>query len=175
MIAARVVTRSGEAAFSRPHTHKPTMAEQPEMPEMPKMSPKMFIAPLGMLTIKFFKIDVTMYLQELRVAFGVVTALNFLCLYFLYMKIQVRARGSGAPISVVVVHAHGSALARAQAKQEAGKLVVKEKQLDGSEKEKTTTVGQYDADEIIKQAKQMCMTVRRCALGVRRGRDRAVA
>ena len=44
------------------------MAEQPEMPEMPKMSPKMFIAPLGMLTIKFFKIDVTMYLQELRVA-----------------------------------------------------------------------------------------------------------
>ena len=65
--------------------------------------------------------------------------------------------------------------ARAQAKQEAGKLVVKEKQMDGSEKEKTTTVGQYDADEIIKQAKQMCMTVRRCALGARRRRDRAVA
>ena len=41
----------------------------------------------------------------------------------------------------------------AQAKQEAGKLVVKEKQLDGSEKEKTTTVGQYDADEITKRAK----------------------
>ena len=37
---------------------------------------------------------------------------------------------------------------------------MKEKQMDGSEKEKTTTVGQYDADEIIKQAKQMCMTVR---------------
>ena len=61
------------------------------MPEMPKMSPKMFIAPLGMLTIKFFKIDVAMYLQELRVAFGVVTALNFLCLYFMYTKIQARA------------------------------------------------------------------------------------
>ena len=52
---------------------------------------------------------------------------------------------------------------------------MKEKQMDGSEKEKTTTVGQYDADEIIKQAKQMCMTVRRCALGARRRRDRAVA
>ena len=45
--------------------------------------------------------------------------------------------------------------------------------MDGSEKEKTTTVGQYDADEIIKQAKQMCMTVR-TRRGARRRRPRGL-
>ena len=39
----------------------------------------MFVAPIGMLAIKFLKIDVTMYLFELRIAFACVTCLNFLC------------------------------------------------------------------------------------------------
>ena len=45
-----------------------------------------------MLAIKFLKIDVTMYLFELRIAFACVTCLNFLSLALVYSKIQVTSK-----------------------------------------------------------------------------------
>jgi len=89
-----------------------------------------------MLALRYFKVDLTVYLIHLRIAFGVMVLLKFLVLAYLYF-----ASGKSA---------------------EKGNVVVIEKGMDGVEKKKTQTIQEYDCAQALKAVNQagfaLCIT-----------------
>uniref|UniRef100_A0A7S2SW02 Inorganic phosphate transporter n=1 Tax=Rhizochromulina marina TaxID=1034831 RepID=A0A7S2SW02_9STRA len=69
-------------------------AKTKEAPAQPEIQPLMFLAPALMLAIRYFKVDVNQYVVELRIAFGCAVVLNFLSMFFIFMKAQANAEGA---------------------------------------------------------------------------------
>ena len=105
-------------------------------PPAPELKPTQFVVPALLIGIKYYKVDLTQYLWELRYAFAAVVALKFLIIAFLYMK--------------------------ASGNSDTTKVTVKEKGMDGVEKTKIMTVGEYDKSQVMKNISQallaLCMT-----------------
>lgn len=99
-------------------------AKAPATPEQPEIKPTMFVAPAAMMALRYFKIDLTVYVNELRVAFGVFILLKLLVLAYTYFKSQ--ANADATPVEVV------------------------EKGMDGVTKRTVMTAKEYDAAEIKK-------------------------
>lgn len=110
---------------------------EPEAPAAPEIKPTQFIVPACLVGIKYFKVDLTIYLWELRYAFAGVVACKFLVIMMLYLK--------------------------AAANTEPG--VVKETAKVGLEQKETTktmTVAEYDKAQVMKSVQQaafaLCLT-----------------
>mmetsp|Transcript_18529 Transcript_18529/g.55088 ORF Transcript_18529/g.55088 Transcript_18529/m.55088 type:complete len:193 (+) Transcript_18529:172-750(+) len=102
-------------------------------PEAPELSPKMFVVPALMLGTKYFKLDFSAYVFELRIGFGCAVLLSVLA-YFACSRI-------------------------AASKKEAGEVVVKEKNLKGETETKTYTVAAYDSAEALKKIRAAVVQV----------------
>jgi hypothetical protein len=89
-----------------------------------------------MLALRYFKVDLTVFVNELRIAFGCVVLLKFLVLGYLYL-------------------ASGKSAAK-------GNVVVVEKAADGTETKKAQTVQEYDCAQVVKAVGQagfaLCLT-----------------
>lgn len=96
----------------------------PAQPAQPEMKPTMFVVPAVMLGMRYFKIDLTGHVQELRIAFGFVVILKCLCTLYIYLVSQ---KSTDSAI-----------------------VEVSEKGMDGIEKTKKMTVAEYDASVITK-------------------------
>jgi len=107
---------------------KPAEAEEQQpTTQATEIKPLMFLAPALMLAIRYFKVDVNQYVVELRVAFGCVVLLNFLSMFFIYMKAQANPEG-------------------------ATKVTVKEKKPgQKTAEEKTMTFREYDLEQLQKK------------------------
>jgi hypothetical protein len=105
----------------------------PEAPAPPEMKVSAFLAPACMIGIKYFGIDLQVYVDELRIAFGVVVVLKFLVILYIYLQSQKAA--DAAPVAVV------------------------EKGLDGKETKKTMSVKEYDSSQAVKSAGQALMAL----------------
>ena len=60
-------------ASPEPAGAKADVKGETKEPEMPEIKPTQFIVPAALIGIKYFKLDLTQYLMELRVAFAVVS------------------------------------------------------------------------------------------------------
>jgi len=99
-----------------------------EEPAAPEIKPTAFLAPGIMLGMRYFKVDLSIYLQELRIAFAVVIVLKFLVILWMYIVSQ---RGPD---------------------EKTKSIIVKEKGVDGVEKTTKMTVKEYDASQAWKTA-----------------------
>ena len=105
-------------------------------PAAPEIKPTQFIVPACLIGIKYFKVDLTVYLWELRYAFAAVVCAKFLTMFLLYTK--------------------------AAANTDASPVNITEKGYDGKEVTKTQTVGEYDKAQVLKSIQQavfaLCLT-----------------
>ena len=89
-----------------------------------------------MLLLRYFAIDLTVYLQELRISFCCMALLKFLVLGYLWL-----ASGKS---------------------KEKGAVEVAEKAMDGTETKKTQTIQEYDQAQVVKAVGQagfaLCLT-----------------
>eukprot|EP00615_Pteridomonas_danica_P013391 CAMPEP_0114342000 /NCGR_PEP_ID=MMETSP0101-20121206/9459_1 /TAXON_ID=38822 ORGANISM="Pteridomonas danica, Strain PT" /NCGR_SAMPLE_ID=MMETSP0101 /ASSEMBLY_ACC=CAM_ASM_000211 /LENGTH=126 /DNA_ID=CAMNT_0001475865 /DNA_START=54 /DNA_END=431 /DNA_ORIENTATION=- len=98
--------------------------EEAEAPAAPQLKVSTFIAPAAMMGLRYFNIDLTIYLQELRIAFAVMVVFKFIMIGIMYML--------------------------SQSKEDKTKITVTEKGFDGIDKTKEQTVNEYDSAAIIK-------------------------
>lgn len=103
-------------------------ADAEPAPAGPELKMTSFLAPAAMMGMKYFKVDLSIYLDELRIAFGVVVVLKFLVIMYIYML--------------------------SQKSTDSNPVVVTEKGLDGKETTKKMTVKEYDASQVTKSAGQ---------------------
>lgn len=92
---------------------------------------KTFSVPVLMLSMKFLKVDTSIYLQELRICFACVVLLNFSVMALLYFKIQ-------------------SAV-------ECGPIEVTEKTLEGTDKKTKMSSREYDTKKLREKLGQACL------------------
>ena len=109
---------------------------QPPAPEMPQLSPKMLVAPVTLMLIKFTKVELTDYLFELRIAYAFAVLLNLSSLAACYLK------------------ARGAAKA-----DEAKSVKVEDKQLDGTTKTRMLAATEYDMEQAFSKIKQASFQV----------------
>jgi len=95
-----------------------------------------FIGPAIMIALRYYKVDLTIYLNELRVAFACMVVLKFLLIGYMYKC--------------------------ASSNTEKGTVVVTEKGADGVETKKNMTIPEYDKSQAFKSFSQaafaLCIT-----------------
>lgn len=63
-------------------------SEAPAPPPAPEFKPQMLLAPLVIFGLRYLKVDLSDYVQELRIAFGLVVVLNLLASLVIYRRAQ---------------------------------------------------------------------------------------
>ena len=104
-------------------------AKKPE----PELSPKMFVVPALLMIVKFFKLDFTLYVPQLRAGYACAVALTVLTTLMCGQL--------------------------AQKKNEEGEVTVKEKNYENITIEKKFTVADYDQREAVSKVRALCFQV----------------
>jgi len=99
----------------------------------PELKMTTFIAPACMLALRYFKVDLSIYLNELRVAFACMVVTKFLVIGYIYFC--------------------------SKSNKQKGSVIVTEKGVDGAEKKKTMTISEYDVSQTIKSLGQAALAL----------------